>query len=92
MSQTLIQLNHLEIKTFYSIPFDNTCVNSFNISSLCSSVMIISSTFLEFATGTGFGFTTLSAILFPINSPVALAALWTDFLKVVFKASLVLFL
>ena len=37
----------------------------------------VSSTFLEFTSGTGFGFTILSAILFPVNSPVASAALLT---------------
>ena len=37
----------------------------------------ISSTFLEFASGTGFNI--FSAILFPIISPVASAVLWTTF-------------
>ena len=48
--------------------------------------IIISLTFLEFSSITGFCFTILSAILFPINSPVASAPLWTStFLEVVFK-------
>ena len=34
-----------------------------------------------------FGFKILSAILFPINSPVASAALWATFLEVVFRTS-----
>ena len=34
-----------------------------------------------------FGFHNLSAILFPLNSPVASGALWTAFLEAVFRAS-----
>ena len=43
--------------------------------------------FLQFSSGTGFGFTILLVILFPINSPVASAILWTTFLEAVFAAS-----
>ena len=67
--------------------FYNTCLNSFNISFLFPGGIIISSTFLEFSSITGFNFTILSAILFCINLPVVSAALWTNFLEVVFKAS-----
>ena len=42
---------------------------------LFSDGITISSTFLEFTSGTGFGFTILSAILFFINSPEASVAL-----------------
>ena len=42
---------------------------------LFSGGITISSTFLEFTSGTGFGFTILSAILFFINSPEASVAL-----------------
>ena len=63
--------------------FQNTCLNSFNISSLLSGGIIISSTC--------FGFTILSVILFPINLPGASAALWITFLKAVFKASIPVF-
>ena len=63
--------------------FYNTCLNSFNISSFFSGGVIISSTFLEFSSITGFVFTilslydkiTASAILIPKNSPDASAAL-----------------
>ena len=65
----------------------NTCLNSFNISSLVSDGIIISSTFLEFSSITGFCFRTLSAILIIKNLPVASAALWNTFLEAVFKAS-----
>ena len=41
----------------------------------------MSLTFLEFSAGKGFGVTILSAILFPINSPIALAGLSTAFLE-----------
>ena len=68
------------------IHFYNTFVNSFNISSLFSREIIISSTFLEFYSIAGFGFTSLSAILFPINATVASAALWVTVLEAVFKA------
>ena len=49
--------------------------------------IIISSTFLEFLSGTGFGSTILSAIFFTINPSVALAALWNTFSEAVFRAS-----
>ena len=65
--------------------------NSFNISSLFSDGINISSIFLKFSSITGFVFTFLLAILFPINLPVASAALWTTFQKTVFKASSLLF-
>ena len=52
-----------------------TGLSSINISSLCSGEIIISSTFLESPSGTDFGYTTLLAILFLINSPAARAAL-----------------
>ena len=43
--------------------------------SLFSDTITISSTFIEFLSITGFDFTTLSAILFPVNLPVTLAFL-----------------
>ena len=46
-----------------------------------------SSAFFEFSSVTSFGFTILSAILFPINPSVASAVLWTTFFELVFKAS-----
>lgn len=55
--------------------FYNTGLSSINISSLCSGEKIISSTFLESSSSTDFGYTTLLAILFLINSPPAPAAL-----------------
>ena len=75
--------------------FYNTCLNSLNISSFFSSGIIISSTFLEFSLITGFCFKIFSSfnlatactILFPINSLVSSAALWTTFLGAFFKAS-----
>ena len=67
--------------------FYNTCLNSFNISFRCSGEIIISSSFMEFVSGTGFGFTILLAIFFSRNSPVASAALWATFLVAVFKVS-----
>ena len=63
--------------------FYNTCLDSFNILSLFSGGIITSSTFLDFSSG----LTILSAILFPINPPVASAALWTRFLEAVFTVS-----
>ena len=51
------------------------CLNSFNISSLFSGGIIISSTFLEFVSD----FTILSAILFPKKLSFTLAVLWTTF-------------
>ena len=59
--------------------FYNTCLNSFNISSLFSGGIIISSTCLRFSSITCFGFATLLAILFPVNLTVASVALWTTF-------------
>ena len=49
--------------------------------------MTITLAFLEFSSSTGFGFTVFSAILFPINSPVASALLWTTFLEAFFTVS-----
>ena len=54
--------------------------------SLCSGGRTNSSPYLEFVSRTSFGFTILSAILFPINSPVASAAYWDTFLFAIFKA------
>ena len=51
------------------------CLNSFNISSLFSGGIIISSTFLKFVSD----FTILSAILFPKKLSFTLAVLWTTF-------------
>ena len=48
---------------------------------LLSGGITIYSTFLEFLSITSFGFTMLSAILFPINSAIASATLRTIFLK-----------
>ena len=66
--------------------FYKTWINSFNISTICTDGIIFSSTLFELSLGTDFVFTISSAILFPINSFVALAALWTTFLVAVFKA------
>ena len=49
--------------------------------------MIISSGFLQFASSIGFGFRILAAVLFPINSPVASAALGTTVFEAVFRTS-----
>ena len=57
--------------------FYSTFLNHSNISSLFSGGTIISST----------SFTTLSAILFPINTPAASTALYATFLVAVFSAS-----
>ena len=51
--------------------FYHTCLNSFNIFSLCSGGTIISSVYVVFASGSGFGFTILLAILFPKYYPIA---------------------
>ena len=67
--------------------FYNTFLKSFSTSSTFSGRIIISSTSLKFPSETGSSFTILSGIFFPINPPVASAALWTTFLEVVFKAS-----
>ena len=66
--------------------FYKTWINSFNISTICTDGIIFSSTLFELSSGTDFVFTISSAILFPINSFVAPAALWTTFLVAVFKA------
>ena len=71
--------------------FYNTFINSFNISSLFSGWLIISSIFLAFSLITGFAFTillcynltTVAAILFCKTSSV----LWTAFLEAIFKES-----
>ena len=65
--------------------FYNTFVNLFSIFFLFYGGIVIFSTFLELSSITGFVFTILSAVLFPINSPVASVALWTTFLEAVFK-------
>ena len=49
----------------------NISLDSFNVSSLLCGGIATSSPFLEFISGIGFGFKMLSAILFPMNSPVA---------------------
>ena len=67
--------------------FYNTFRSSFSISSLFSGGIIVSSTFLQISLITGFSFTILLTILFPINSPVALASLWITFLEVTFRPS-----
>ena len=58
----------------------------FIILALTHSVFFLSF-LVEFAPGTGFGLTIISLIKFPINLPVASAALWTTFLEEVLKAS-----
>ena len=67
--------------------FYSTCLNSFNISSLYCGGIIMLSTSVKFSSETGFCFTVLSAILFPIKSPVVSAAFWTTFLESLFRAS-----
>ena len=86
LSQTLIRLNRLMIYIFCSVQFYETYINLFNNSCLSSSEITISSTFLEFSSITGFRFTVFSAILFPTNSSVASAVVWTTFLEAVFWA------
>ena len=49
----------------------NISLNSFNVSSLLCGGIATSSPFLEFISGIGFSFKMLSAILFPMISPVA---------------------
>ena len=64
--------------------FYNTCLNSFNVSVSCSGGIVVSSSFFEFSLHTGFYFTILLVIFFPINSSVALPALcafWLQFLE-----------
>ena len=63
----------------------NTCLKPFNFSFFFSGGINIFSKFLEFLSVTGFGFTILSTNLFPINAPVASAALSTIFLEAVFR-------
>ena len=82
-----MKFNQLVIQLFYRVPFYNTCLNLFNISSLFSGGITISSTSFKFSPGTCFDFTILLVIMFPMNSPVASVALWTMFLEAVFKAS-----
>ena len=65
----------------------NTCLNLLNIFSHFSGGIYISSTFLEFSSVTDFFVIILSAILFPISSPAASAALWTTFLEAISEAS-----
>ena len=59
----------------------------FSIFSLLSARITISSIFLEFILDIGFGFTILSEILFSMNSTVALAVSWTNYLEAVVRAS-----
>ena len=73
---TVESFNHLDI-LWCSIY--NTCLNFFNISCLFSGGITNSSTILEFSSITGFGFTSLLTISFPIKSPVASAASWNTF-------------
>ena len=61
--------------------FYNTYFNSFSISFIISGGILISSTFPGFSSITCFGFTIWAAILFPVNSLIASAALWTSFWK-----------
>ena len=67
--------------------FYEICLNLFNISSLFSGGIIISLTFFEFLSNTGFYFTILSTILLPINLSVVSAALWATFLEAAVKAA-----
>ena len=69
-------MNRLIAKIFYSVPLSFFLVEK-NISSTGFVFTILSS----------FNLATASAILFPINSHVASAALWTMFLEAVFKVS-----
>ena len=55
--------------------------------SLFSSGITISSTFIQFTSGTGFGFRILPVIVFPMNASVVLAALSATFLEVLIRAS-----
>ena len=83
-----LKVNFLSSQLFSFLP--STVISPFktiNFKTLFPGGTIISSTFLEFSAGKGFGFTILPAILFPIDSPVPSAALWTTFLEVVFRAS-----
>lgn len=78
LPQALAQLIFLIIYIFHSVTlhcYSVTCLNSFNFSFLVFNGITISSRFIEFASGTGIGFTVLSAILFPIYSPDALPVL-----------------
>ena len=63
--------------------FYNTFLNLLNISFIFSGRIIISSTDSCFSILTSFDLVTVSAILFPINSP----ALWNTVLEAVFKES-----
>ena len=63
--------------------FYNTCLSSFNISSLFSGGIIISSTGFVFTILSSSELVNASVILFPIISPV----LWTAFLEAIFKQS-----
>ena len=76
MEQQLLRLIYYSV--FYSVPFYNY-LNSFDICYVFTGGVIICSTFLEFSSGIAFGFTTLSAVLFPKSSPVILTALCATF-------------
>ena len=62
-------------------------LKTFNISSLFSGRMIISSASLKFPSETDFDFTILSEILLPTNLPAASASFQTNFLEAFFTAS-----
>ena len=80
--------NNLDI---CSVPFYNTYLDSFSISSRYSGGITISSAFLEFSSGPIFGFVILSVILLAMNSPIASVALLANF-KIQSLKHLVLFL
>ena len=71
LSQTLILLNCLIMEIIFSVLFYNTCLNRFSISCLSFGGITISATFFEFISYISFDFTILSAILLPVNFPVA---------------------
>ena len=82
-----MKLNHLVIQTFSSVPFYNIYLKSFSIYFIFFDEITIPSTFLGFASDTCFGFEIFPEILFPINSLVTSAVLWTTFWEAVFAAS-----
>ena len=59
-------------------------LNLFNVFSLFSGGIFISSTGFAFSISLSYEFVTASATLFPKNSPVS----WTTFLEAVFKESI----
>ena len=72
-----MQLNCLITEILYSVPF----LSIFII------LLLILSIFLLFSFISSIGFTILSEIFFPMNSPVAAASLCATFLVTVFRAS-----